>query len=68
MEPGDSLRYLQYDTYPFPEPDQSSIHPLNIIHLSSPILKTLSLCSSLNVREQVSHPYKTKDKQGQSNI
>jgi hypothetical protein len=27
-----------------------------------PILDTLSLCSSLNVRNQVSHPYKTIDK------
>jgi hypothetical protein len=24
--------------------------------------KTLSLCSSLNVRDQVSHPYKTTDR------
>jgi hypothetical protein len=27
-----------------------------------PVLKTLGLCSSLNVRDQVSHPYKTMDK------
>jgi hypothetical protein len=25
----------------------------------NPVLKHLSLCSSLNVRDQVSHPYKT---------
>jgi hypothetical protein len=30
--------------------------------LQHPVLKRLSLCSSLNVREHVSHPHKTTDK------
>jgi hypothetical protein len=30
-----------------------------IILLRTPFSNTLSLCSSLNVRDQVSHPYKT---------
>jgi hypothetical protein len=32
------------------------------ILLSTPFSKTLSLCSSLKVREQVSHPYSTTGK------
>jgi hypothetical protein len=32
------------------------------IHLSTLFSNTLSLCSSLGVRDQVSHPYKTTDK------
>jgi hypothetical protein len=32
------------------------------IHLSTLFSNTLSLCSSLNVREQVSHPYRTTGK------
>jgi hypothetical protein len=32
------------------------------ILLSTPFLNTLSLCFSLNVRDQVSHPYRTRGK------
>jgi hypothetical protein len=32
------------------------------ILLSTLLSKTLSLCSSLKVRDQVSHPYKTRGK------
>jgi hypothetical protein len=42
-------------------PDASSLLVPNIL-LSTLFLNTLSLCSSLSVRDQVSHPYKAKGK------
>ena len=42
-------------------PITSSLLGQNII-LNTPFSNTFSLCSSLNVSEQVSHPYKTTDK------
>jgi hypothetical protein len=42
-------------------PVTSSLFGPNIL-LSTLFSNTLSLCSSLNVRDQVSHPYSTTDK------
>jgi hypothetical protein len=42
-------------------PVTSSLFGPNIL-LSILFSNTLSLCSSLNVRDQVSHPYRTKGK------
>jgi hypothetical protein len=41
-------------------PVTSSLFGPNIL-LSALFSNTLSLCSSLNVRDQVSHPYRIKD-------
>jgi hypothetical protein len=45
----------------FQPPLTSSLLDPNII-LSTLFTNTLNLCSSLNVRDQVSHPYKTTGK------
>jgi hypothetical protein len=42
-------------------PVTSSLFDPNIL-LNTLFSNTLSLCSSLNVRDQVSHPYRTTDK------
>jgi hypothetical protein len=44
-----------------PPPVTSSLFGPNIL-LNTLFSNTLSLCSSLNVRDQVSHPYRRKDK------
>jgi hypothetical protein len=49
-----SCRFL----YP---PVTSSLFGPNILH-STQLSNTVSLCSSLNVKDQVSHPYRTKGK------
>jgi hypothetical protein len=40
------------------------VHPPSIMgpNIQHPVLKPLSVCSSLNVRDRVSHPYKTMSK------
>jgi hypothetical protein len=54
MEPKGSIPNSQeLSTCPYPDPD---------ILLSTLISKNLSLCSSLNVIDQVSHPYRTTGK------
>jgi hypothetical protein len=49
-----------------PSLDTSSLFDLNIV-LSTLLSNTLSLCSSLNVRGQVSHPYRTRG-EGEANL
>jgi hypothetical protein len=45
----------------YPASVTSSLFGPNIL-LSTMFSNTLSLCSSLNVRDQVSHPYRTRDR------
>jgi hypothetical protein len=64
MKPEGSLPHSQVPaTCPYPETVRSSPHPHiplpEDILLNTLFSNTLSLCSSLNVSDQVSHPYKT---------
>jgi hypothetical protein len=46
----------------FPPSSHHLIPPRSKIHLSTMFSNTLSLCSSLNVRDQVPHPCRTTGK------
>jgi hypothetical protein len=55
------VKLLNIQMLPFQSPVTSSLLGPNIF-LSTLFLTTVSICSSLNERDQVPHPYKTTDK------
>jgi hypothetical protein len=57
--PGEEYKLWSSSLYGFLEPPISSSHFGPNILLITLFLNTLRLCSSLNVRDQVSQPYKT---------
>jgi hypothetical protein len=55
------LHLLMANSTSYEPPVAFSFLGLNILH-STPFSNALSLCYSLNARDQVSHPYRTMDK------
>jgi hypothetical protein len=56
---GEEYKLWRSSLCSFPQPPVTSSFVSPNIHLSTLFSNTLSLCSSLNVRGQVSHPYRT---------